>query len=317
MTRTLVASIVLFVCLGASAHAHSFSSQSGAPTAPEPQAAKGRSLRAMEAAGTKMSFDVVSVKLHSPGDRAGYANVPLGPGVPFPRTGGLFSVSNQPLPPILAWAFDLSGDQQLRVNSQLPKWAFLDRFDIEAKTAGNPGEAEMQLMMQSLLADRFKLLVHTETKEGPVFALEMVKRGKLGPQLKPHISDPSCSESTAVVSSACASGLMQTRPSVRGLIRYVGQNVPVSIISKYLPLTSQWGTGLDRPVLDKTGLTGNFDFSIEFARQLDPDTRGPQPDQNGPTFIEALRDQLGLKLDSQAGPASVLVIDHIEEPTPN
>jgi len=271
----------------------------------------------MEAAGTKMSFDVVSVKLHNPSDREGYSNVPLGPGVPFPRTGGLFSVSNQPLPPILAWAFDLSGDQQLRINSQLPKWAFLDRFDIEAKAAGNPGEAEMQLMMQSLLADRFKLAVHTETKEGPVFALEMVKPGRLGPQLKPHVSDPSCSESTTPPPPACASGLMQARPSVSGLIHYVGQNVPVSIISKYLPLTSQWGTGLDRPVLDKTGLSGNFDFSIEFARQLDPDARGPQSDQNGPTFIEALRDQLGLKLESQTGPASVLILDHIEEPSPN
>ncbi|HEY6467581.1 MAG TPA: TIGR03435 family protein [Candidatus Acidoferrales bacterium] len=317
MTRTLVASIFLLVCLGASAHAQSFSNQFAAPTASAPQAANGQSLQAMEAAGVKRSFDVVSVKLHDPADRGGYSNVPLGPGVPFPRTGGLFSVANEPLPPILAWAFDLSGDQQLRVNSQLPKWAFLDRFDIEAKAAGNPSEAEMQVMMQSALADRFKLVVHRENKEGPVFALEMVKPGKLGPQLKPHVSDPSCSDSNGAASPTCASGLMQTRPSVPGLIHYVGQNVPVSIISKYLPLTSQWGTGLDRPVLNKTGLSGNFDFSIEFARQLDPDARGPQPDQSGPTFIEALRDQLGLKLESQTGPASVLVIDHIEEASPN
>lgn len=264
-----------------------------------------------------MSFDVASAKLNNSGNGRSQSNVPLGPGAAFVRTGGLFSVTNVPLPPIVAWAFDLSGDQQLRVNSQLPKWALADRFDIEAKAAGNPGEAEMQLMVQSLLADRFKLAVHRETKEGPVFALEMVKPGKLGPQLKPHVSDPSCSRSATVTSAACAPGLMPMRPSVPGLIRYVGQNVPVSIISKYLPLTTQWGTGLDRPVLDKTGLSGNFDFSIEFARQLDSDAQGPQPDQTGPTFIEALRDQLGLKLESQTGPATVVIIDHIEEPTPN
>jgi len=264
-----------------------------------------------------MSFDVASVKLNNSGDRGGHANVPLGPGVPFRRTGGLFSVTNNPLPPLIAWAFDLSGDQQLRVNSQLPKWALIDHFDIEAKAAGNPGEAQMQLMLQSLLADRFKLAVHTETKEGPIFALEMVKPGRLGPQLKTHVADLSCSASTAAASPACESGLMQTRPSIPGLIRYVGQNVPVSIIAKYLPLTSVWGTGLDRPVVDKTGLSGNYDFTIEFARQFDPDQRTQEPAQNGPTFIEALRDQLGLKLDSQTGPAPEVIIDHIEEPMPN
>jgi uncharacterized protein (TIGR03435 family) len=277
----------------------------------------GESLQTREAAGVKMSFDVASVKLNNAGDRGGHANVPLGPGVPFRRTGGLFSVTNNPLPPIIAWAFDLSGDQQLRVNSQLPQWALSDHFDIEAKASGDPGEAEMQLMVQSLLADRFKLSVHRETKEGPIFALVMVKAGKLGPQLKPHVDDPSCSASTATTSPACASGLMQVRPSMPGLIRYVGQNVPVSIIAKYLPLTSVWGTGLDRPVVDKTELSGNYDFAIEFARQVDPDAREQQPDQNGPTFIEALRDQLGMKLDSQTGSAPQVIIDHIEEPSAN
>ena len=274
------------------------------------------SLQDMETAGIKMSFDVVSVKLNNSGARDTHSNIPLGPGVPFPRTGGLFTVTNMPLPSIIVWAFDLPGDQQLRINSQLPKWALADRFDIEAKTAGNPDEAEMELMVQSLLADRFKLAVHTETKEGPIFALEMVKPGKLGPQLKAHVRDPSCSESDAA-SAACESGLRQMPPSVPGLIRFVGQNVPVSIIAKYLPLTSVWGTGLDRPVVDKTGLSGDYDFTIEFVRQFDPDQRTQQPTQNGATFIEALRDQLGLKLDSQTGSVSEVIIDHVEEPSPN
>lgn len=315
--RTSVAAAILLVWLTTSTYAQSGSSVPSATPASAPQASKGQSLQAMEAAGTKMSFIVVSVKPHDPSDRSGHSNVPLGPGAAFSRTGGLFSVANMPLQPIIAWGFDLSGDQQLRINSQLPRWVFVDRFDIEAKAAGNPGEAEMQLMVQSLLADRFKLAVHPETKEGPVFALVMVKAGKLGPQLKPHVADPSCSAAASPAGTACASGLSQARPSVPGLIHYVGQNVPVSIISKYLPLTTQWGTGLDRPVIDKTGLSGNFDFSIEFTREVDPDARGQQPNQNGPTFIEALRDQLGLKLESQTGSASVVVIDHIEEPSPN
>ena len=82
-------------------------------------------------------------------------------------------------------------------------------------------------------------------------------------------------------------------------------------------------TGIDRPVLDKTGLTGTFDFIIEFT----PAARPPRPgagiqpdesgDESGPTFVEALKDQLGLKLVPETGPVNVLIIDHIEEPTPN
>jgi uncharacterized protein (TIGR03435 family) len=72
----------------------------------------------------------------------------------------------------------------------------------------------------------------------------------------------------------------------------------------------------DRPILDKTGLSGNFDFSLEFT----PEFRSPQnfqPDPSGPTFPEALNEQLGLKLESQTGPVEVLVIDHVEEPSSN
>jgi uncharacterized protein (TIGR03435 family) len=77
-----------------------------------------------------------------------------------------------------------------------------------------------------------------------------------------------------------------------------------------------WMGGIDRPVLDKTGLTGKIDFTIEFTPDV-PAGTSFQPDPNGPTFIEALKDQLGLKLESQTGPVDILVIDHVEEPSPN
>jgi uncharacterized protein (TIGR03435 family) len=77
-------------------------------------------------------------------------------------------------------------------------------------------------------------------------------------------------------------------------------------------------TGVDRPVLDRTGLTGSFDFSLEWS--LAPDPAQPpdsQPADTGPTFLEALQEQLGLKLKSARGPVDVLVIDHVEHPTEN
>ena len=77
---------------------------------------------------------------------------------------------------------------------------------------------------------------------------------------------------------------------------------------------------MDRPVLDRTGLTGKFDFAIEFSPQPDvPSAPGAnfQPDPIGPTFMEALKEQLGLKLEPLSGPFDVLVIDHVEEPSAN
>jgi uncharacterized protein (TIGR03435 family) len=78
--------------------------------------------------------------------------------------------------------------------------------------------------------------------------------------------------------------------------------------------------GVGRPILDKTGLTGMFDFAIEFVPQFKGSSRPPgnfQPDATGPTFMEALKDQLGLKLESQTGPVDFLVVDYIEEPPAN
>ena len=78
--------------------------------------------------------------------------------------------------------------------------------------------------------------------------------------------------------------------------------------------------GMDRPILDKTGLTGKYDLIIEFARQtngLQPRGGDVQPDSSGPTFLEALKEQLGLKLEPQTGPVEVLFVDHAEEPSPN
>ena len=143
------------------------------------------SLEEMEVKGVKMSFDVASVKPNNSGGRFASNIGPLYPGAPYSPTGGFFSATNVNLAVLIMFAYDLDNAQFLNLFDHLPKWGTTDRFDVQAKSEANPSREQMRLMMQSLLADRFKLAVHRETKEGPIYALVLVKPGQLGPQLKP------------------------------------------------------------------------------------------------------------------------------------
>jgi uncharacterized protein (TIGR03435 family) len=210
----------------------------------------------------------------------------------------------------------------------LPKFVMSDRFDIEAHAGGNPTKDQMRLMMQSLLADRFKLAIHLETRQLPVFALVLDKTGKTGPQLQPYPDGTPCDSSQATGTGAAGGGPPQLvggvfpvicggyagmPSSVPGRIHVGARNVTIQIIADQFPGLLNT---IDRPVYDRTGLTGTYDFSLEFSPEVPPGANF-QADQSGPTFLEALKDQLGLKLESQTGPVDVYVVDHIEEPSPN
>jgi uncharacterized protein (TIGR03435 family) len=287
------------------------------------------------AAGGKVSFDVASVKQNKSGGRLS-SNVSLAPGdgLPTPLSGGLFSATNYQLVFYVAFAYNLTVDQTTRLASQLPPWAG-GRFDIEARAEGNPTRDQMRLMMQSLLADRFKLVVHHETKQGPIYALVLARPGKTGPQLQPHVDDGSCSgastapgavtpkpaSSSADGPPVCSVGLIYRPPSSPGRERAGARNVTIDQLANLITIIgAKGGPRLDGPVVDRTGLGGTFDFTIEFAPQVDeplPAGSDFQPDPSGPTFLEALQEQLGLKLESQAGPIDILVIDHVEQPSEN
>ena len=267
------------------------------------------------AAGGKMAFEVASVKADK-SDANPIANFPLTFVDDHPSTGGRFSVVNFRLSSYIGFAYKLTPSQQQLVRPQLPKWATAESFDIEAKAQGNPSKDQMRLMMQSVLADRFKLAVHFETRQMPMFALVLEKPGKTGPQLKPHIDDPPCAGFTSPRveddgwNTPCG-GLGAS--SISGRMRMGSRNLTMGQIADFLPVI---GT-LDRPVLDRTGLTGSFDLRIEFTPELNGAPPNFQPDPSGPTFLEALQEQLGLKLVQQTGPVDVLIIDHVEEPSPN
>ena len=288
------------------------------------------------AAGSKMEFDVVSVKQNKADLSASnrpYSNFPMGPGDMYSPNGGHFIARNWPLAFYLQFAYKMTGGQEQAVLKQMPEWTKSDRYDIEAKVAGEPTKDQMRLMMQALLADRFKLAIHHETQQVPVFALVLAKPGKLGPKLQPHpAGDTTCSNAppsppgrndppAPAPPPTIAGGFPVTCGGLAGVpasaprrIALGYRNVAIALIASQMP-----GFGnLDRPVVDETGLTGNYDFLLEFTPDLPPGvTPPPDFDASGPTFLDALTEQTGLKLVSQKGPVDVIIVDHVERPTEN
>lgn len=287
--------------------------QQAPPASPQPHAPRSPTPQWQIDAGGKMSFDVASIKPH-PWDVASGAwmphrNFPLGADDAYADTGGLLLDENLPVASYIVFAYKLSLDESTHVFGSLPKWANTDHFDIEARGPVNATKDQMRLMMQSLLADRFKLVVHWENKQVPVFSLVLAKPGKIGPQLTAHSA--SCVRTDPNDLPCGAAGY---KGAGNGEYQAAGQGATMQQLAtglRFLP-----GTGLDRPLVDGTGLPGTFDFKVVWVPEAPPGQLSAQ-EVSGPSFLEALNDQMGLKLVSTTGPSDYLVIDHIEEPTPN
>jgi uncharacterized protein (TIGR03435 family) len=182
----------------------------------------------------------------------------------------------------------------------------------------------MRLMVQSLLAERFQLAAHFESRVFPAFAMTLVKPDKTGPKLRPHSEGAPCeampppdgpiTPSGSVYPPVCDVVMMTI--NANRVARGGSRNTTMDLLATALP-----GMGrLDHTVIDRTGLTGRFDFMIEFAPEFNPPAgpaTEPPPEPQGPQFIVALREQLGLKLESVKATLPFLVIDHVERPTGN
>jgi uncharacterized protein (TIGR03435 family) len=201
-----------------------------------------------------------------------------------------------------------------------PGWLDTDRYDIIAKASGDTGLDEMYgPMMQSLLQDRFQLKLHSEVRELPVYLLTVDHRsGRLAP-----VKEGSCVvvDLKQVLQSPpdnyCGRVTTKKGPN----ITFDGYGVTiVEFANRILKDT------LDRPVLDRTGLSGRFDIHFEFVPNFEfvQNNGLVSPDDVGPSIFTALREQLGLlreqlglKLSAAKGPVEVLVIDHVERPSEN
>ncbi len=253
------------------------------------------------------AYDVVSIKPNKSGGgmvRAMY------------RPDG-YSASNMSLKMLIQAAYGIRED----LISGAPGWADSARYDVDAKVDGADVDAlkklspeQRRLILQPLLADRFKLKVHTETKQLPVYELVVAKGG---PKLK---------EATA--GDTYANGIKGPDGVGRGGMVRMGRG---QLTAQGVPMTSvvnMLSQQLHRTVIDKTGLAGKYDLELNWTPD-DGEGMGPPlpgggqphgdapPEGSGPSIFTAIQEQLGLKLQSAKGPVDTLVIDHVEMPTEN
>ena len=192
-----------------------------------------------------------------------------------------------------------------------PEWINDDRFEIQAKAAQDTNPAQVMTMRQNLLEERFRMRMHRENREVPVYDLVVDKGGaKLAPtkirECPPSDTLTPPAQPDAAAPAPC--GQMRIVPSASG-VRMEGDHVPITELIRVM------GVGLpDRPVLDRTNLAGLFDIRLHFIEER---PGAPDSDSSGPTMFMAVQEQLGLKLESSKGPVEFLIIDHVEHPTAN
>ena len=239
-------------------------------------------------AESKPSFEVASIKPNTSGDHR----------VSFRITPGRVAYTNVTAKILVSMAYNLKPGQL----EGCPSWMDDEHYDVTAKADGVPDRDRMKLMVQSLLTDRFKLAFHHETKEMPIYSLVV---GKNGPKLHP--------------ADASNGGKNQFRIG-RGQIDLSGGTMA--------NLADALSNLVDRTVLDRTGLSGNYDIKLEWTPDESeahffkgpPDGKPPAaapPADAGPSVFTAVQEQLGLKLEAQKGPVEVTVIDHIEKASEN
>ena len=206
--------------------------------------------------------------------------------------------------------------QQFQISGG-PRWIGSDRYDIEGKAEDPKADFDqLRLMLQTLFEERFKLKVHRETKESPVYALVA---GKGGPRIK--LSSDQVSQD---VNGPAPAGAGPNRGAIRiGVGNLVGNAVTISWFASML------SSRLDRLIMDKTNLSGRFDIRLKWtpspgeslfgvpAEIIDMNGVTVRLDPSGPSIFSAIQEQLGLKLESAKAPVDLLVIDRVERPSEN
>jgi len=224
-----------------------------------------------------------------------------------------------PVQALVIQAFDVSASRLVG----LPDWTRTERYDIRAKTSGPASRQEVLAMLQTLLADRFSMKVHRETRDMDVYALVVAKPGGLGTKLQRVMVD--CE--TNKLASGSGPGLFPSdaRPPCGNTVsnaRTVLDGGPSLVRNRFAAVTMERVASAlvstARPVIDKTGLTGTFDVELEYLSQgVAPATTTDKEVLNGSSLRDALRDQLGLELRPERDPVEYLVIDSLQRPTPD
>jgi uncharacterized protein (TIGR03435 family) len=232
------------------------------------------------------AFEVASVKPNTTGGRMSVES-----------SGDRFTAIDIGLGPLVLMAYDLN----VRQINGLDR-TFTDRYDIVAKAGHSVASPEMRQMLQSLLADRFKLQVHWETREVPVYSLTVAKGApKLRHSDQPQDDLPRVRTPAGAGGTETPSGVTYTHESMADFAWALSRMAQIG----------------DRQVVDNTGLEGNYDFTLTFDRNPVPPAGTDTPPRLGPDIFSAVKQQLGLKLEPAKAPVRFLVIDHVERPSAN
>jgi uncharacterized protein (TIGR03435 family) len=246
------------------------------------------------------TFEVVSVRQSTLTSKVGVKILPNG-----------YSSTNLPLKAIISNAYGIRQE----LISGAPGWTESTSYDVEAreddltaarlqKLSDAQRTEEIRLMLQAVLADRFHLKLTHVVKEMPIYALVIAKGG---PKL--NQADPDNLYTNGIKGPA---GVAGTGSILTGSGQVIGQGVSLSMLATNLSYQ------FDRTVVDKTGLTGKYDFTLKWApEQSSGLANGAPPDASGPSIFTAIQEQLGLKLESTKGPTESLIVDHIERPSAN
>lgn len=242
------------------------------------------------------SFDAATIKPSSPDARGGSIGF---------EPGGRWVMVNAAMGGMIRSAYPTDDSELLNA----PPWVDTDPYDVIAKAEGDPSREQSILMLQSLLADRFKLKVHYETRERPVLALVIARSdGRLGADLVRSQID--CDAVAAERKQGrqpevkTTNGALPCGYSVSGGRIMTMQSGGISLSRMARSLGRMDG----RIVVDKTGLAGDYEFTLRYSDTGTGDT---------PSLVTALQEQLGLKLVPDRAQLKMLVIDHIERPTPD
>jgi bla regulator protein BlaR1 len=255
-------------------------------------------IRAQSAPASPLTFEVTSVKprtvMPKPGEFAGIHVLP---------GGQTYEARAATLKNMIRLMYKISDVQIVGA----PDWINTDRFDVDAKAEKPTTLDNLHIMFQNLMADRFKLQFHRETRTMPAFVLTVDKGGS-----KMKVNEEP--EPFQIPIQFSSGGPPPTPPT------FAGKRVDMEYLRWWLGQQLRETQLMDRPVVDQTGLKGFFDFKLTYA----PDFSGrtgpngePPPSFDGPNLFQALKEQLGLKLESTKGPVEVFIIDHVEKPSEN
>jgi uncharacterized protein (TIGR03435 family) len=250
-------------------------------------------------------FEVASIRPHASADNKAYVQA----------FQGRLVMQNFSLKQIILLAYEIPRNQV----SGVQDWMDSSHFDIQATTASDATVRQMEgPMLRALLEDRFHLQVHRETMERPVIDLTVDKGG-----VKMHLSKAGSCIPYATDAPPPLPVPSAPQPTYCNFPRLAGDGLNWTLEGKGVTVaklvTTLSRSGLDRPVIDKTGLTAAFDLHLKWTADVPEGIPGPgaAADPTGPSIFTALKEQLGLKLESAKEPVEILVIDHVEGPSEN